>query len=38
MLGALVLMTLRGVITTSMEEAQEQNDKEKEDEIRSKKL
>jgi hypothetical protein len=38
-LGALVLMTLFiGVITTSMEEAQEQNDKEKEDEDKVKKI
>ena len=38
-LGALVLMTLFiGVITTSMEEAQEQNDKEKQDEEKVKQL
>ena len=38
-LGALVLMTLFiGVITTSMEEAQEQNDKEKEDEDKVKEI
>ena len=38
-LGALVLMTLFiGVITTSMEEAQEENDKEREDETKVKKI